>query len=371
MLLVPLAALAAGCGTPGAVFVTKTSLAIADVDSTPAELTVAMHRVEGFIAPRNQNGNTPPVLAHIRSNRDLVRPEVKQVYATGTAAERLAGDFHSNNSDCDDCTDDPSAQGRENAPTRPAQEEKEVQEERDPGAPREKRVSPVIFTTSTTFGLRLGVSADNVIDGIVLGYRRKEMSFVPSLAKDKAGTYRYPSLMAAINLKTESKQFSACQGFATGTAATALAEARDSAGLGCLEEGETLKSLLGVSERAEMRQHADISGALRCYVGLSDEKRHAARSNAEMLGLVPARDPALLPTAASGDAKTMHYAGEGYYAQGLVRAVMLPKEDEEASVVPPDVLLRESLLRIHREFVCAKPPKEKQAEGTPEKHASR
>ena len=37
-LLIPLAALLAGCGTPGAVFVTKTSLAIADLDSTPAEV---------------------------------------------------------------------------------------------------------------------------------------------------------------------------------------------------------------------------------------------------------------------------------------------------------------------------------------------
>ena len=107
----PLAAAAlvllAACQTPGAVFVTKSSLASADIDGTPAEMTIAMHRVEGFIAPRNQNGNTPPVLAHIQSNRDMWNPEVMQVYATGTAAERIAGDYKSNNSDCDSCTDKP------------------------------------------------------------------------------------------------------------------------------------------------------------------------------------------------------------------------------------------------------------------------
>src|ERR671922_2196236 len=120
MLLVPLAALGAGCSTPGAIFVTKSSLAIADIDSTPAEMSIAMHRVEGFIAPRNRNGDTPPVLAHIKSNRAYMYPEIQQVYATGTAAERLAGDFESNNSQCNNC-----------------------------GGEDRKKITPVLFTTST------------------------------------------------------------------------------------------------------------------------------------------------------------------------------------------------------------------------------
>lgn len=354
-LLIPLAALLAGCGTPGAVFVTKTSLAIADLDSTPAEMTFAMHRVEGFIAPRNQNGNTPPVLAHIQSNRELWEPEVRQVYATGTAAERLAGDFDSNNSECDICKKEP--------PASDAAEQKKIDNKKEgekeaakQAAERAPKVSPVVFTTSTTIGLRIGVSAENIVDGVVLGYRRKEMSFVPSLAKDDHGNYRYPSLIAAINLQSKGGKeagFQACQGFATGTAATKLAET-DDAGLGCLDENESVKRLLTASRRAEMRQHASVAGALRCYVALPDERRHAARRNAEMLGLVAVPNPDLVAASAAGDVKSALYAGEGRYAQDLLKAVVRIDEAERDKPAPVEVLQRESILRIHRDYVCEK-----------------
>ena len=350
LLFVLLAALLAGCGTPGAIFVTKTSLAIADIDSTPAEMTFAMHRVEGFIAPRNQNGNTPPVLAHITSNRHLLEPEVRQVYATGTAAERLAGDYDSNNSECDIC------KKREQA----ARALKTGAQPLKTAAPQDKAekvpdVSPVIFTTSTTLGLRIGMSHDNIIDGLVLGYRRKEMSFVPSLAKDDLGNYRYPSLIAAINLtsKKDGKgDFVACQGFATGSAATKLAES-DDVGLGCLDMDESVRRLLTASRRAEMRQHADITRALGCYVKLSEERRHAVRRNAEMLGLMLPPSQELVAAGGVPDVKTARYAGEGHYAQGLLQAVVrVQKEDAPR---PVEVLQRESVLRIHRDFVCEKP----------------
>jgi len=349
VLFVPLAALLAGCGTPGAIFVTKTSLAIADIDSTPAEMTFAMHRVEGFIAPRNLNGNTPPVLAHITSNRDLREPEVRQVYATGTAAERLAGDYDSNNSECDIC------KKREEEAKALKMGAQPLKTAAPQGKAKDADVSPVIFTTSTTLGLRIGMSHDNIIDGLVLGYRRKEMSFVPSLAKDDLGNYRYPSLIAAINLtskKDEKGDFVACQGFATGSAATKLAES-DDVGLGCLDKHESVRRLLTASRRAEMRQHADITRALGCYVKLSEERRHAARRNAEMLGLVLPPSQELVPAGGAPDVKTARYAGEGHYAQGLLQAVV--RVEKEDAPRPVEVLQREGVLRIHRDFVCEKP----------------
>lgn len=328
-LLIPLGALAAGCSSPGAIFVTKSSLAIADLDSTPKEFTMAMHRVEGFIAPRNQNGNTPPVLAHITSNRELVNPEVQQVYATGTAAERLSGDYKSNNSECD------SDQCK-----------------------KEENVSPVVFTTSTTFGLRIGMSPENVVDGVVIGYRRKEMSFVPSLAMDTKGTYRYPSLIAAINLSAEgnrSGKFSACQGFATGTAATRLAES-DDAGLGCLGEGQSVKRLLTSRQGVELRQQAEIARALRCYVGLPDERKHSVRTNAEMLKLIPRGR--LVQVADAGELKTAPQVdNDERYARELLNS-MLPTGAEPAdasAALAGAAVLREHQLRAHREYACEAP----------------
>ena len=323
------ALLTAGCGTPGAIFVTKSSLAIADIDSTPAEMTIAMHRVEGFIAPRNTNGNTPPVLAHITSNRDMLAPEVKQVYATGTAAERIAGDFRSNNSECKDCVD-------------------EIR--------KDKTVSPVVFSTSTTVGLRIGLSTENVIDGVVLGYRRKEMSFVPSLAKDKQGTYRYPSLIAAIHLNSgdSNSPFRACQGFATGTAATRLAES-DDAGLGCLDASQSVKGLLTSKKNAELRQQAEIARVLRCYVALSDEPRRVAvRLNATQLGIFPPATPVVRTGADAIDLKTAARSDEdSRYALHLLGAIVT--EGAKGENTAP-AMLREQMLRAHREVVCASVP---------------
>jgi hypothetical protein len=321
-LLIPLAALLAGCGSPGAIFVTKSSLAIADIDSTPAEMSIAMHRVEGFVAPRNRNGNTPPVLAHINSNRAYLYPQVEQVYATGTAAERLAGDFESNNSECENCG-------------------------------RDKKVTPVVFTTSTTLGFRIGVSTDNIVDGLVLGYRRKEMSFVPVLAQDDDGSYRYPSLIAAIRInQTENGKFSSCQGFATGTAASKLAEFNDK-GLGCLREDKSVKQLLTSRQAPELRQQAEIVRTLRCYTGLSGERKHAVRGHADMLGFAHVAGGQMLPARSGGDVKT-YVEEDGRYARQLVGAILAVDDPDKDAAGATSAMLRERMLRLHREFACLK-----------------
>jgi hypothetical protein len=185
-----------GCASDTAIFVTKSSLSIVDVDTTPPEISLAYHRIEGFIAPRNQNGDAPPVLANLKSDGTLLTPMVQQVYATGSAAETLAGHSPANNSTCSNCKESTAS-------------------------------GSVFFTTSTSLGLRFSFSANNLVDGVVLGFRRKEVSVVPALAKDADGTYHYPSLLATIRTGVPGKQpagdFAICQGFASGNAATALA----------------------------------------------------------------------------------------------------------------------------------------------------
>jgi hypothetical protein len=384
-MLAPLAAaLVTGCQTPGAVFVTKSSLAIADIDGTPAEMTVAMHRVEGFIAPRNQNGNTPPVLAHIQSNRDMWNPEVVQVYATGTAAERIAGDYKSNNSECDSCVDPKQSERADAANEGTTRGNREEADRKDKGGkdPFNAYASPVVFATSTTIGLRIGLTSEGLIDGLVLGYRRKEMSFVPSLAKDKEGTYRYPSLIAAIqvNSKPEEKDaapaeaknaapvettdgeavakaevvrpgFRACQGFATGTAATKLAESNDR-GLGCLSGSGSLKGLLTARNTPELRQQAEIDRVLSCYVELSPERKTGVRANAMKLGLLAPGGGGLVQTS-DGIVTKQAFAEDAQYTMHLLGAVVsaLPK-DEDHGASQAAALLREHQLRAHREAVC-------------------
>jgi hypothetical protein len=307
-------------------------------------MTIAMHRVEGFIAPRNQNGNTPPVLAHITSNRDLWNPEVMQVYATGTAAERLAGDYKSNNSECGSCDAEPGT-----ALEAPYDQQQEAAEK-----PR-NRSSPVVFSTSTTVGLRIGLTTENIIDGVVLGYRRKEMSFVPSLVKDNKGNYRYPSLIAAIHLNSSAGNkagFNSCQGFATGSAATALAASDDSGGLGCIHG--SFKTLLTSQKSAQLRQHAEVARLVTCYVSLSDDiRKRGVRENAAKFGL-PAPAPLVRVTDDGLKKAVVPIDEDSVYVMQLLNAIVPDNLDPDlAPTNAAQALLREHQFRAHREVVCA------------------
>lgn len=334
-LLVPLLLpAAAACTTDGAVFVTKTSLSFADVDATPPEATAGLHRVEGFIAPRNRNGDTPPVLAHLQSNRAFFTPNVQQVYATGTAAERLADDTDSNNSNCAQCTD--QTEGR-----------------------------PITFATSTSIGLRIGLGSTltSPIEGIMLGFRRKEMSYVPVLAKDKMGNYHYPSLIAAIRLAGPDTKdptgFSSCQGFATGSAATALA-AKDDAGFGCLDGNETVKQMLTSKNGLDMRQQAEIATILQCYVKLpAGERRRNARAHAVQLGLLAENGAdgkvAVASAASELQVKTYSLAEEdNLYAGRLLNAALPASAQKGSPAGTTGAAVRAHLLRLHRQYVCPK-----------------
>jgi hypothetical protein len=137
-------ALCSCVGTDEVLFVTDTNIGI-DADSKPPNLGIAYDRIEGYIAPSYDNGALPPVLARIQSNLNPFDPVVKQVYATGKAAELL------------------SQQGAVMAPDRELSQ-------------RNKRVA--YFITASSVGLRVTFMG-NLPDSVHLGYKRKEFSYIP------------------------------------------------------------------------------------------------------------------------------------------------------------------------------------------------
>jgi len=266
------------------------------------------------------------------------------VYATGRAAERLADAPLTTEVDC--------------------------------GKGCEGEGRPLTFATSTSIGLRIGLGSTltSPIEGIMFGFRRKEMSYVPALAKDVKGDYHYPSLIAAIRLsepessdkKPDGAQkkvgFKACQGFATGTAATALA-ARDDAGFGCLAGNETIKQMLTAKHSVELRQQAEITNILRCYHGLPEGDKHGVRVHAAQLGLLAELGPdqsGMVPTVAMSDVRTKEHAlaqGDSRYWRRLLHAtVPVPEAGVAAPSGATGALVREQLLRLHRGHVCAVMP---------------
>lgn len=280
------ALVAGGCATDGAIFFTKTSVSVAEVDGTPPEANVGFHRIEGVILPRNPDGSVPSVLAHVRSNRDFLNPQIKHVYATGEAALNLVKKGTVG-------IDSPKGKDEAGSAT---QEQRTVKvqtpnkSETETAAGGDTKAPVVFFATSTSAGIRVGISPNGGVDGVMLfGFRRKELSVVPKLAKDGEGNFIYPPLIAtqSLTVKPEAGKDSLCQGFATGDAARALANlvrtGKDS-NLGC-DTISIQADLLGQYRESVAMQDSEVVRIYRCFVQVEDGKFSNVLGNANQLKL--------------------------------------------------------------------------------------
>ena len=185
----------AGCvSTDRVMFVTKTSLGI-DFDAKPPSASIAYDRIEGYTAPRYANGEIPPVVASIKSDGGIFTPRIRQIYATGDAAEIVISG--------------------EPAPGRPKrlQGAKEL----------------MFFGTSTTTGLKVSFTT-GLPDSVNFGYKRKEFSYIPLATEGTGNAARdiYPSILASIDTQATAGAeaetgLNNVQFFATGHAARLLA----------------------------------------------------------------------------------------------------------------------------------------------------
>jgi hypothetical protein len=64
----PITCLAACTTTEQVVFVTESSLSIANIEAMPAEITVGFDRVEGYFTPAYSNSALPPVVSSIKTD---------------------------------------------------------------------------------------------------------------------------------------------------------------------------------------------------------------------------------------------------------------------------------------------------------------
>ncbi|MFZ1428330.1 MAG: hypothetical protein WAS21_16335 [Geminicoccaceae bacterium] len=206
-------------------FFTATKLAI-DADATTQSLSFGRDRAEGVLGPAYETGGVPPLVAKLDSTQSLLKPVVKQFYATGNAAI-LA-----------------SCEGGILASKRPCPNADELEA---PPLSGDRRL--MFFGTSTVIGFKLSW-AGNVPEAITLGYKRKEFSSLPigmsePRTASAAGGPRnltvghnhndgdqaedtYGSVLASLDLSTDVTDFNNTslkvnQFFATGVAADNLA----------------------------------------------------------------------------------------------------------------------------------------------------
>lgn len=251
------AATVAGCASPkdNVIFVTKTSLSIVDVDGTPPSVSFAYDRVEGYFGPRFEDGSVPPVIAKISSNGKLLDRDIKQYYATGTAANRLAGD------------NDSKPSGIELQGTR----------------------EPMFFGTATTLGIKLGFSASTPPD-FVLGYRRKELSVIPvgtTLVNGKE-KHHYPSVIGVFSNDVQARardtsSLGLTQFFATGTAAIALTNVPG------MKSGfqAFATDAVGALQENIRAQQATVLSILTCFADVPDARIMVVADAAKQLDFFP------------------------------------------------------------------------------------
>jgi hypothetical protein len=186
--------------TDYATFVTSTDIGI-NADATTETLNIGYVRTEAFMGPGYpEQGSVPSAVGYISANLSGFSPQIKQLYATGPAAE-LVTQIQQPDTTAEK-TDLLSGQRR-----------------------------PFFFGTGTNFGLKIGFKG-NAPSSMKFGFNREEVSVIPmrQAAPGSGATDQYASVLASINLNqttgtdVTSTAVVPTQFFATGAAARNLAK---------------------------------------------------------------------------------------------------------------------------------------------------
>jgi len=287
-----------------ATFVTKTAIALVDVDSAPSGVSFGYERTEGYLGPRLKDGSAVPVFGFIRTNGSLLGRSLQQVYATGCAAEVVAeAKPAESGSEPSACTQAPL---------------------------KDEKTRPMLFATSTTLGVGFTLGEGNV-PSLTLGYRRKEASVIP------VDPGAMPSVLATHGNEVQAdladgkakSDIGVTQFFATGRAANALAANKEVVKL--FREGAD--SALGAYRQQERQQSLHALTTLGCLSALKDERLPAVWRNAEALGLLPA----------DTDAAALDKVGSAKARETYTRYLVILNADSANTT---------TLMDLHRSFVC-------------------
>lgn len=266
-----------GCsiGKRSVLFSTKTSIGV-DADTKPPTLDVGFSRKEGTLSPVYDNGQVHSQMASYASQSGFLNNRVATSFATGNAADILS-----------QYIGEPNAKmaNNDNAIIIPANPSSIS------GAANPKRY---FFGTDTNFGVKIGMGLETGgwPDSINIGYKRKELAYVPIIEKNgKAGL---PSLIGTSGFGVSGSQpgdagVAQVQFFATGKAASHLAATpaiRGSLGLRILNDTEA-KSLLE-KERKRLE---------KLNQGLIDNKKKVEGYTSQIVDKVDALDSGKLDTA--------------------------------------------------------------------------
>ncbi len=336
----------AGCvGLNSMVFATKTEFAV-DLDSRPPTLNIGYGRKEVVIAPEFQDGQVHPLLTTIGSEGGAFNFVSDQSYATGDAAIVMADAF---TSPVEYFADDPLTTGSKLVKLDGTHEAGRIRTKKSgdvegfwgsleymfAGNEQRKRY---FFGTDTLLGLNVEWSGAQVPTSIALGWKRKELSYIPLMetpaetpareidaegkSKEKLDEQgrrimvpavnskneqlvdiRVPSLLATasagIEIDTPSKTTArVAQTYATGISATLLAGhpgVREVLGSALVTDAKAIrdKAAEAQKEAKQLRSAMDLTREIRQrYDEFAATKQETVRREAIRLQLVPSETTA-------------------------------------------------------------------------------
>jgi len=196
-----IAAVSLAACTDYATFVTSTDIGIS-ADVTTQDLHIGYVRTELFAGPGYpESGAAPAAVGYLGSNLSAFNPKIKQLYATGDAAEIVT-------------------RGRQPPPNP------------DPTATQEELAGlrrSLVFGTGSNLGLQVGF-AGGTPSKIKFGYNREELSIIPlrQQAPIPGRPDKYSAVLASIDMDQSLTNLAdsavkLTQFFATGSAAKNLA----------------------------------------------------------------------------------------------------------------------------------------------------
>jgi hypothetical protein len=326
-----------------AVFVTKTSFTLVDLDSTASSISIGYDRQEGYAGPRLADGSVFPVAGYIALSGKGFERDVAQVFAAGKAARIVTS------SDGSDKAAGATGGNSNAAKSTVAQDPKA-------GVPSAD-AKVLFFATATTVGLKLGFADGGVAPtSFALGYKRKELTVVPVLGAteppsvlatfdNSAGVEKPQVASTATNGSTPPATagatpvtpphalFGVKQFFATGVAADNLA-ARQDIHNNFTDAANTATNFDQSYYTEKANQSVLVLGAVGCVMSVSDKNLDKVWANADALGVFQVDNAAVHIRSQTIDHQRARYLLELEQLMGAGGAAQTQK------------------LGFHKQFVC-------------------
>lgn len=300
-----------GVGLNSVLFVTKTQVAV-DADTEPPSLDIGYAREEFVLAPAFKDGKVLPVLTTVATEAGAFSLGSRHSFATGDAALVMAHaltdpnlyTFSSNN---------PIDPTRVMQPSMSSTIQISTNDKVPHGFWKSlwfffccsSERQRYFFGTDTNLGLHVEWGGSEIPRSVSMGFKRKELAYVPLIEKETAAIGTTPatrdvtlaSLIATANAKTKVSTQNASgltisQTFATGSAATLLAShpgVREVLGPLLVQEYQDIKQaeLNAQTEDRKLKEPL-IEWITRTYTAESDPvKKQVFVDEAVKLNLVP------------------------------------------------------------------------------------